>query len=61
MATRTYERQLIFLVKQLAKYIGRWQPQLVGFLTPAELTCVQSLLVALTDCITALAPPPDGD
>jgi len=60
MALRTYERQLILLVKALAKYIGRYQPQLVGFLTPAELTCVQSLLIALTDCIAILEPPADG-
>lgn len=61
MASRTYERQLIFLVRQTSKYIGRWMPQLQQFLTPEELTCVLSLLTALTDCLNVLAPPPDGN
>lgn len=61
MASRTYERQLIMLVKRLSSYIGRWMPQLTTFLTAEELQCVQSLLVALSDCIVVLSPPPDGD
>jgi len=60
MATRTYERQLIYLVRGLSKYIGRWTPQLQQFLTPEELTCVLSLLTALTDCLAVLSPPADG-
>lgn len=61
MATRTYERQLIYLVRVLSKYIGRWLPQLQGFLTAPELACVMSLNTALIDCLNVLAPPPDED
>jgi len=61
MATRTYERQLIYLVRLLSKYIGRWLPQLQTFLTSPELTCVMSLNQALIDCLNVLEPPPDGD
>jgi TorA maturation chaperone TorD len=61
MATKTYERKLIFLADHLSKYISRYQIKLQANLTEDEYDCVVALLAALLECLHTLVPPSIGN
>jgi hypothetical protein len=57
MASRTYLVGLYFAAKGLERYMSRWQEQIMAQdLTSAQITCFNSLLTAVIDCLALFKP-----
>lgn len=60
MAARTYVPQLRWVLQQAHKYGTRWLPKLGVHLTTEQMTCLNSTLQAIGDCLVLLGEPEIG-
>lgn len=60
MASRTYIPTLIFIAKQIIRYVTRYQAKLQDRLDPAVFNLLLALLAAAQALVNAIEEPPIG-
>lgn len=58
---KTYVPTYHFILKQLYRYMTRYEVTIKSNLTSGQVTCFTSVLAAVISCLEALGTPVEGD